>query len=883
MQEILYVIGSILLVIFVLYKKGFNFIGPDSKGKLGLFATFVNCFESIKWSQIGSWANRNPFSQYLPFEYYDPDTQIYGNRDKTQGFVFECTPIPGSDNEILSSIVALLESFPNKTILSVSLMSSPHIKPFLDRFRELKVKKDTNPLVDESVRHTYEFLLKGAKGLPQLFDTPIREVKLIIAVKFDSRDVDEINIGELRATTKESLVGMCLSPRNCDPDSLIDLMYQLFNGEHDDNARWDVLNPISQSMIKADTIVEKLTDKLRIGKRYFKCVTPKNINKFVSLDSTSYFLGGNRGVFDDSNQITSHFLATTVIIKDSKIATEIRNKATFFKKQESDRSIIAGTISQYIDEFLRAVNMLETGKSFYYVMPMTWVFHEDERQVTQSSQRAQRLLQTQGHVAQEENDILIPLLISALPFGFYNLKGNLESLNRYFIAPAKDASALLPVVFDSKGGGEPHIPFISRRGQLISFDPFDKNASNRNACVMGASGGGKSFTLNGYVFSCFNSGAIIRIFDLGYSYQKLCGLCGGDYIDIGLENDICLNPFTFVPTGDSVEEKEERMHQLNTIADLLGAMVYSKSGVLPKESEMSLLKFAINFAWQDSGTEGCVDNIYAYLSKFPDLATDEKEHLCQDESTCLADLKSVAQMMAFNLTDWTSHGGEFASWFNGKANINLTDNEFIVLELERIKKIKKLFNVISMAIINASTSTLYSLSRSIRKVMLWEECGVVLQGNRLFQRLVEEAYRRGRKNNVSTITVFQSPLDLQPLGSLGKVILSNSEFHIYFPTTDYKKAIMEGVLPYPKEAIDLLLSIKSARPRYGEVGLKTPYGLTVGRVIVDPFAYWINTSDADDWGKLQARLKDNNGDLVKTLNELAVIRDREIAQYFKPE
>ena len=66
--------------------------------------------------------------------------------------------------------------------------------------------------------------------------------------------------------------------------------------------------------------------------------------------------------------------------------------------------------------------------------------------------RAKRIWEGQGYVMQEDKGILAPLLISSLPFGLYDEGGNIESLERDFIAPVDAVTHVLPVQADFSGG-----------------------------------------------------------------------------------------------------------------------------------------------------------------------------------------------------------------------------------------------------------------------------------------------------------------------------------------------------------------------------------------------------------------------------------------------
>ncbi len=838
---------------------------------LSLFTGIGNPFATPTRKEVSRWGNRHKFSKYLPYLAYDVKEKLYYNRDDTVGFCFICQPLLSVGKKTEKNLAALLELLPEDAVMSVSLLASPHIQNYTQIYKDLKVRAGDNPLLKKTVDNFADFLERGTEGLPHLLGTPVRDFLLLISVKQPVKKSRDFS--GLKMSFKEALKGCHLYPEEMPPEPFIRLLGTIFNGYWEDNLRWDTSIPLSDQIILAETPVMNRFNHLRIGNAFFECITPKQVPAEIDCNKVGMTTGGTRGPADDSNQIPCPFLYTLVITRDDSLANTVRAKASLFKRQagsrDSEESILGRIIGEYAREYVDTVNELEKGARLFYSMPMLWLWTGDKRKRKEAVERAKRLLSSQGFVPQRDAGILVPLLISSLPFGFYNEKDNMRRLDRYFIADQEQTARLMPVTADYRGGGLPHLLMVSRKGQLISVDPFDKKANNKNLCVMGTTGGGKSFTLNQFVLSLYASGAVLRMFDLGYSYLKLSKLLDAYYLDPG-ETDVCLNPFTNVPADNA----QETAFYLNSIAALAGVMAYSETERHPSETEVNLLKGATKYAWDTKRQEAGVDDIYRYLAKFPEFAGEEIDALCPDRSRCVENLGSAAQNLAFNLTQWTS-SGSFGRFFNGKSNVDLVSDPFIVIELENLKRIPALFRVVSLAVMDATTAVLYLLPRKVPKVLVFEECGVTLKGNDLFRAVVEEAYRRVRKNNGSAVTVFQSPLDLQDLGSVGRVIQGNSEFHLYFPSPDYPQAIKDRIVPLQGYE-STMESIESALPRYSEVMLKTPYGAGVVRPIVDSFTYWMSTSNPDDWTLIQEKTREHGGDMTRAIEALARERDEEL-------
>lgn len=854
---------------------------------LSFIGRMANPFASVTREEIRASTHRESFARWLPYLAYDPERGLYVNRDGTAGFIFESPPLPAADSNTLRSLSGMLELIPPHGILSVTLLSFPYLDPIVERYARIKKRTKENPVLAGAIERYAEHLKHWTNGIPHLLGTPLRHFHLTFALKVPVSDEKDLEaLAELKTAFRETLRGAHLVPQEFGPESLIHTLFLLLNGRPEPNLRWDPGRPLYDHLILSQTPVEVKKGKLRIGPSIFRAVTFKQVASEISLLKLGELFGGSRGPIDDANQIPSHFLYTVFFVNDPGVGNRLRSKAFLFKKQvEKEDSIITRFIGEYAREYLRAVNELEKGAKYLYAVPTFWVWHTDDKTCENAAKRFARIATSHGFVPQEESEWiapLIPLFIASLPFGFYNRNNNLHNLDRHFLAKTNQVANLLPVAVDYSGGGEPHLILISRKGQLVPFDPFDPVARNKNVCVMGTTGGGKSFFLNLYVLSLFASGAVVWIFDIGYSYRKLCNLVKGKYIDLGEEN-ISLNPFSLVPEGDDHESRNERIHHLDAIAALYGTMAYSRSKDEPDNVEANLLRHAVRWAWEKEGRKADLDLVWVYLAKFPEYVGPELEEICDEASSCREDIALRAHRLAYALSEWTT-SGDYGRWFNGPATVDLFSDPFVVLELEKIKRIPPLLKALTLTGLNAATANLYLLDRSVPKVLLFEECGVTLVetgggAQELFANVVEEAYRRARKFNGSTATVFQSPMDLERIGKVGPVILGNSEFLFFLPSDQYREAIEKGILPL-KGAENLLSSISSAKPRYSELGIKTPYGLGVVRVVADGFLYWTCTSDPEEWSKAE-KLAREKGDLLAALTELADLRDHQMEQFLR--
>ena len=68
--------------------------------------------------------------------------------------------------------------------------------------------------------------------------------------------------------------------------------------------------------------------------------------------------------------------------------------------------------------------------------------------------------------------------------------------------------------------------------------------------------------------------------------------------------------------------------------------------------------------------------------------------------------------------------------------------------------------------------------------------------------------------------------------------------------------------------MQLLKSVKSNRPKYSEIFMDTPYGMGVTRLAVDPFSYYLFTSDAKEKAEIDSIVKTKGKDYAEAVKDM---------------
>lgn len=794
--------------------------------------------------ELGRLSSHHPFSKYLPWVSYDESNHCFHNHDETVGFLWECRPLAFSNQSVVETLEGLFRlAFPQDTVIQFILHGDDDTEDLLQSYQS--TRRLEKPIVQSSSEAVCDFLRSGTGGLRENGGIPVRNFRLLVSVKMPQES--SVNRRELYNSVFEILRGSHLSPNILSATDLLDWSRRFFNEHHLSNRfSYDERLPLSKQVIFSETGIEKSLSQLKVGKRFFRCITPKILPKSgVDLLKINQLFGGIEGLKSDSNQIKTPFLyCLNVVI--SNLKTSLHTKANVILKQQAGLSSLVRSLGRKKEEYLWATDELEKwGEGrFVRVIPIFWCWSEDERQLHESIARIKRMWEAQGFITQQDRMILMPLFLGSLPFGLYTSGENLSHLSRDFVLPTDTASCMAPVQSDFSGCGQPIVPFLGRKGQLCFLDLFAKGANNYNAFVVASSGSGKSFFTNYLVYNYLASGAWVRIIDIGYSYRKLSKIFDGKFLDFGKQSHLCLNPFGCILSGD----EDDFQGSISVIAAILMQMAYSTSGKVDlDETEFNLLKKAATWAFKSFGKQAGVDEVFDYLNTFPKHSAE----FCDRKDPATRDLSKVAHTLAFNLTNFTTQG-IYGHLFNGEASIDIGEDPFVVLELEELKSKEDLFSVVMLIVVNLVTSDLYLSDKSTPRMIIFDEAWQFLSGGSLLSKVIEEGYRRARKYKGSFTIITQSILDLKSFGSVGSVIQNNAAFKFFLESGDIAQASEQNLIEYEGFSLDLLKSLKMNKPNYSEVFADTPFGAGVMRLCVDPFSYFLATSDPDETAELEA-------------------------------
>ena len=366
--------------------------------------------------------------------------------------------------------------------------------------------------------------------------------------------------------------------------------------------------------------------------------------------------------------------------------------------------------------------------------------------------------------------------------------------------------------------------------------------TNRNMFVCGASGGGKSMSVNHILRTQFDQGAHILMVDIGGSYKGLCALVGGVYFTYEEKNPIAFNPF-FIPPGEVLDT--EKKESLKTLL----VSLWKQENEHFNRSEYVALSNALQGYYQllasDAHVFPCFNTFYEYLEDhYTEILRGQRvKEKDFDIDNFLYVLKPYYK------------GGEFDYLLNATANIELLHERFIVFELDNIKDHPILFPVVTLVIMELFVSKMRKIPGVLKVLAIEEAWKPITKGAMAdFMRYIIKTVR---KFYGITCIVTQEIDDLLSSPVIKETIINNSDIKILMDMRKFMHKFdhLQNALGMTEKAKTILLSVnrdneqgRVYRENYIELGGQY---MRVVRNELCPEEYYAYTTEAKEKVKVQ--------------------------------
>ena len=792
---------------------------------------FIKSGSTPTIDQIKGFSERHRLADILPFEFFDPETDLFYNED-TVGFVLECAPATGMDASTLKTLNSIYSGTHEPgTIITVQIIPETNVKRKLDIWAEHDENKggEISEVVNELSKRRTDYLRQGRwKSLFADEEVLLRNYTLVLSYSrpvsegikpHEMSDQDISSLVKMREQVSANLTSANIPNRSMPKERFINLVWDILNPSPEDRPKhhYDEENLIREQVVSKDTLAmfDAGCSSIVHEERCFSYI-PFHVRQFPR------FWAGMRngdliGSFEDaSRRLSCPFIATLVV----HIPDQINEKSTAKQKMTRATQMADAPIAKYVPQWAErksdwqfATEKLDNGDkmvdAFFSVMLMTPQGTEKD-----AEQQLKGLYESFGWLVTKSRYLPQHSLLAALPMGIsQDTARSLHKLGMFYKRLSWSCTNLAPWIGEFRGGQNPLLMFVGRRGQLSYFDNFENKAGNYNMAITAASGGGKSFLVNEFVTRTLAFGGKSFVFDAGHSYRNICELYGGTYLSFEKGNTIEINPFARLDPSEEKYFKEDQLPLLK----LLVCEMASPEEKLPTHMRSTLEK-AIMSAWNTKGNKATITTVV--------------EMLLQDKSEAGA-VREDAEELARSLFSYTKDG-MYSRYFEGGSNVDLS-NRFVVLELDGLNNTPDLQSVVLLVLMMEIANEMYLYGdKSVRKLCLIDEAWRLLGRGRAGE-FIEEGYRVARKHGGAFGTITQKPSDYFK-SDTAQAAFANSDWGIYLRAkpSELLQAQNKGYIDNSNGLVDLIRGLKTIHGKYSELVIEGPNGISVNRFITDP-------------------------------------------------
>lgn len=780
------------------------------------------------------------------------------------GFMLRYSPLMVAGVSAEPSVETAITHCPPNSVVQFGVLATNQVVDYLDAWTASQINDCKSFLLRQTALRRREFFRVAARGemslLPHGRLYP-RDFEYYVSVRipytgdvsnYGELDIFVQRVAEIRSNFKSALAAVGMAPRDVAKPEFQRLMRELLNPQFSPEER-------KNEEMEGDGLSESLSHRegriwadpkgwLNFGRGPVDdnpitvgCITVDKYPDELWLPATACLLGDP---LSRDERISCPFWAyTTIHVLDPDDAKEaLTTKFGLLNRQTMTSSgwmaSMMGYLSQRKNNIERLIGMVGNTKHQLVRCYSGINLYSKKDDVSQDTENAKAIWRRVGFRASPDKLITVPVFMASLPLQFTPSMdpGKARGLQRMVTVHSGNAASACIVQGDWTGHnpstGGPML--ISRRGQLASINLLE-SSTNYNFALVAESGSGKSFLVNEIARDFLARKGLVRILDVGRSYEKFCREAGGQFMVFEPSNPKSLNPFTGVVTQEAFHEL------LPLLKDLVRQMAFPLTNETEVPAwEYSAIEQAIAAAWAAKNEEADMIDVYEWLAAHDDPR---------------------AKDLAFQLQPYAK--GRFAPWFTGKREMGF-DNDLVVIELEELKNDKELRSVILTLAIHQISKEMYLVDPDKRleekrpKMLLIDEAWDLFADVRTAS-FIESAFRRVRKYNgiAGVVTQKFDDFDRSPAA---QAAITNAAWVLVMgqAETSISHAFEKKYIVGSEYTKSLMRTVRSATGAYSEIYIQFKdkggnYSGGVFRFVVDKHShllYTTNPQEGNELGKL---------------------------------
>ncbi len=774
-------------------------------------------------------------SKYLSYRDFDSKSGLFFGDEDIIGFMLELSPIVGVSDALLKNLNLFFnQDLPENSFLQFLLVANHDIGGIVSKWQEARISD--NPLLQKLTANRGDFLLKNSTNFKDQDGRLPRNFQIFVSFSKKMKIGEMANIGSIKqiedfkAKLLAKFSSFKLKTRLCGAEDLILLASNLLQmkpcASNSKKAEYDKYNPLSCQILAPLQKLRLTNDSITneedfVTRVYYVSQLPNtfSLSKMVSL------LGLEEGHLG----INARFAISYTIANDiapAEQATLVTKGERVIHAAEQWYSRNNRDIKREAAEW-REVSDLHKNGALFLTENFQILISAKAEDIATAEQNLLSIYNIHDWKIEPNKNLHLISLLSMLPMQQPIYFGTLKNFQLTKTILSHEAVAKLPIHAEWKGVPMPGVLMLGRRGQLFNWNPFYRISSgNYNACIMAASGGGKSVFLQELATTMMAQNARVFILDIGGSYENICELLGGEMVRFKNNANISLNPFASLSSsGTHTIADNIEVLQIGQYKVTKDAIIYAKSiiatmcGVSANHEKESLIEQAISEGIKKHGHDLDITKLSVVLANLD---------------------KKGAEELSTSLYPYTEHGVH-GKYFNGKSNITFK-KQLTVLEFEEIKHDTILLSVMIQVISMEIFLQVLCGDRKTRVIIIVDEAPQIIDTS---ERFLANSARTVRKYNCALITCVQNFNDLQSTPDR-RAILENSTWTLILKQDEKGLSAFKESEAF-KDILPLIESISLSPGKYAEVLFCATDIAVVGRLALDPYSQSLFSTDAADF------------------------------------
>lgn len=796
-----------------------------------------------KKEEIKNLFDHHMMATLLPYESYDEASGLFINK-KSIGFILEASTLIGSSEEIeniLSSIIT--DTIPPTADLQFLLWASPKIEPILDAFYQHRSKNETFAWLAQK---RIDYLRKGTKESLSSFGSLIlRNFRLFITVSIPKKNghVDSELIG-LRDDLESSLKSINMASKRFNAEEFISVLSDVIIPKSDLQPtmhHWNEHDSLSLQITDAEWSLQVLPNSLMFSSEKEKvdvrCLTVREFPQKATQWKVTENLGQ---LLNSTLQIPCSFLVSFTLRKVNQEKAVANTQMVSMNRESTAKSPLAKfkpSVNREYEDWHFVKQRLADGDSLVKTFYQVTLF-SNPTDANANEKRVRDLYRANGWKLRKESFLQLQTWLASLPMMMSEgLFEDLKYFGRLKTMTAFNAVNIAPLQGEWKGTKTPSLILPGRRGQIATWNPFDNEGGNYNISIVAAPGKGKSALVQEYIVATLGSHGSVQVIDQGHSQQKTCKLLKGEFIEFSPDSPICLNPFTHITDIDD---------SILMLKPLIANMARPIRGAT--EEELSSIEQAIKGAYEREGNDSSITTVSDWLNE-------QKDEVCKN--------------LSHLLYSYTKEG-IYSRFFEGNSTVNF-DNPFVVMELQDLKSRKELRKIVLQLLIYQISQKMYHSDRNqIKSCIIDEAWDLFDDDNMTSAKFIEAGYRTARKFRGNFISIAHSIGDFHK-NPMSRAAFDCSDFKIILGQTEeaINKLKQEKIMDIDGFTERLLKSLKITKD-YSECMIKSPEGMSVHRVIFDPYCRILYSTKGQEFDAVnQLMINDEKMELEEAVEIVA--------------